>query len=129
MFQLILAARRLYLNSGGFNESQLKQSLLLKTELNRRLLRAYTKYADNSEVISLMGSLQSYTASLAALGLTDHQLVSITATHNHFPILFLLPKLTYRTLKLIVLAVFTFPGFVLFAPIFMVTSRVSKLKT
>lgn len=129
MSQLILTARRLYLDAGGVNESQLNQSLLLKTELNRRLLSGYTKYSDNAEVISLMESLRSYTGSLAALGLTDHQLLLMTTKHAHLPILFLLLKLTYRALKLIVLAIFTLPGLLLFAPIFIVTSHVSKRKT
>jgi glycerol-3-phosphate O-acyltransferase/dihydroxyacetone phosphate acyltransferase len=127
--QLIHTARRLYLNSEYVDESQSNRSLLLKTELNRRLLKGYTQYSDNAEVISLMGSLRSYTASLAALGLTDRQLLSMTAKHAHFSILFLLPKLTYRALKLTVLTIFTLPGLLLFAPIFVVTSRVSKRKT
>ena len=107
--------------------------------------------------------------SLAALGLADHQLLSITTKHTHFPILFLLPKLMYRILKITFLAIITLPGrywrripiafwkfsgdalktmpqfsrsnlyraiadsavtagLILFAPIFIITSRISKRK-
>lgn len=121
--------RRLYLTPLGGNDNRSRRALLLKTELNRRLLEGYTTYSGNVEVVSLMGSLRSYSASLAAFGLSDHQLLSITTKHTHFPIIFLLPKLIYRALKLVILAILTLPGLVLFAPIFVVTSRVSKRKT
>jgi glycerol-3-phosphate O-acyltransferase / dihydroxyacetone phosphate acyltransferase len=127
---MIKTARRLYLTDlNQYINKHSSRALLLKTELNRRLLKGYTEYADNAEVSFLMGSLRSYSASLTALGLTDRQLLSTTTKHTHFPILFLLPKLIYRALKFIILAILTLPGLVLFTPIFMVTSRVSNLKT
>lgn len=127
--QLIHAARRLYLTRTLYNDSTLKISLANATELNRRLSKGYTTYAKTPEMLSFTKQLKSYTASLQALGLKDHQLLSTTSKHNRFPMFFLLPKLLYRVSKLTVLASVTLPGLVLFAPVFILTRRMSHKKT
>lgn len=127
--QLIYAARRLYLTRAPYNDSTLKISLANATELNRRLSKGYATYSQTPEMLSFTKQLKSYTASLQALGLKDHQLLSTASKHNYFPMFFLLPKLLYRMLKLAVLALVTLPGLVLFAPVFMLTRRMSHKKT
>ncbi|KAH6677125.1 hypothetical protein B0J14DRAFT_336110 [Halenospora varia] len=127
--QLIHAARRLYLPRLPHNDSKTKISLANTTELNRRLMKGFLTYSDTPEVISLIRDLKSYTTSLRALGIKDHQLISTAPRHNHFPLFFLLPKLLYRLGKLIVLAALTLPGLFLFAPVFILTRRISKRKT
>jgi hypothetical protein len=67
-----------------------------------------------------MRALRSYTTYLAALGLIDHQLLSLTTRKIHFPIIFLLAELIYRATKLVTLGVCTLAGSVLLAPIFVV---------
>lgn len=68
-------------------------------------------------------------ASLKALNLKDHQLLSTTSHHQHFPMLFRLPTLLYRLLKFGVLAILTLPGLLLFTPIFILTAHLSRRKT
>jgi glycerol-3-phosphate O-acyltransferase/dihydroxyacetone phosphate acyltransferase len=128
VFQLIQIARRLYLTGLTGNDESSSQALLFKTKLNKRLLLGYTKHSSNADVISIKRKLRSYVASLAALGLTDNQLTSITTDHTHFPVLFLLPRLLYRTSKFVILAILTLPGLTLFTPIFLITSRISRRK-
>ncbi|KAE9370553.1 hypothetical protein N431DRAFT_426908 [Stipitochalara longipes BDJ] len=125
---LIQTARRLYLTDLAGNDESSNQALLFKTELNKKLLIGYTKHSSSAEIISLMENLRSYAVSLAAVGLTDHQLTSIATNHTHFPVLFLLPRLLYRAFKFGILAILTLPGLALFTPVFMVTSRISRQK-
>jgi glycerol-3-phosphate O-acyltransferase / dihydroxyacetone phosphate acyltransferase len=79
--------------------------------------------------MSLTKNLKSYRASLRNLQLTDHQLLATTSDHTHFPSVFLLPKLLYRLLKLVILSILTIPGLLLFSPVFLLTSYMSKRKT
>jgi glycerol-3-phosphate O-acyltransferase/dihydroxyacetone phosphate acyltransferase len=80
-------------------------------------------------MMSFTKELKSYTTSLAALGLKDHQLLMTESKHNHFPMFFLLTKLLYRLIKFSILAFLTLPGLVLFAPVFILTRRMSHKKT
>jgi len=80
-------------------------------------------------MITFAKQLKSYTASLQALGLKDHQLLSTTPRHHHFAAVFLLAKLMYRLLKLFLLAILSLPGLVLFAPVFIITRRISHKRT
>lgn len=78
---------------------------------------------------SLTKNLKAYRASLRALQLTDYQLLTSSSDHTHFPLFFLLPKLLYRLLKLVILSMLTLPGLLLFSPVFLLTSYMSKRKT
>ncbi|KUJ06366.1 uncharacterized protein LY89DRAFT_743846 [Mollisia scopiformis] len=126
---LIHAARRLYLTNTTYSDEKKRISLAHSTELNRRLVKGYTTYSQTPEMKSLIKDLKSYMASLKALNLKDHQLLSTSSHHKHFPMLFRLPTLLYRLLKLGVLGVLTLPGLLLFAPIFILTPHLSRRKT
>ncbi|KAF8861603.1 hypothetical protein BDZ45DRAFT_249272 [Acephala macrosclerotiorum] len=126
---LVHAARRLYLTNTPHSAEKKRISLARSTELNRRLVKGYTTYSQTPEMKSLIKDIKSYMASLKALNLKDHQLLSTTSNHKHFPMLFRLPTLLYRLLKLGVLAVLTLPGLLLFAPIFILTAHLSRRKT
>ncbi|KAH9211251.1 hypothetical protein DL95DRAFT_369817 [Leptodontidium sp. 2 PMI_412] len=126
---LIHAARRLYLTKTPFDEKTQRLSLAHSTELNRRLSKGYTTYSQMPEIMSLKKDLQRYVDCLGILGLKDHQLLSIAIRNTHLPPLFLLPTLLYRLGKLVILFFLTLPGLVLFAPIFILTSHMSRRKT
>ncbi|KAH8661689.1 hypothetical protein BGZ60DRAFT_90982 [Tricladium varicosporioides] len=127
--QLVHTARRLYLTKLFHNDSKPKVSLANMTELNRRLMKGFLTYSSNPEMGLLARNLRSYSTSLHALGIKDHQLLSTTSRHNHFPLFFLLPMFIYRFFKLIVLATLTLPGLFLFAPVFILTRHISRRKT
>jgi glycerol-3-phosphate O-acyltransferase/dihydroxyacetone phosphate acyltransferase len=78
---------------------------------------------------TLTQNIKSYRNSLRNLQLTDHQLLVTKSNHTHFPLAFLFPKLLYRLLKLIILSILTLPGLLLFSPVFLLTSYISKVKT
>lgn len=78
---------------------------------------------------SLRKDLQRYIDCLRILGLKDHQLLSIATRTTHLPTLFLLPTLLYRVGKIVILFFLTLPGLVLFAPVFILTSHMSRKKT
>jgi glycerol-3-phosphate O-acyltransferase/dihydroxyacetone phosphate acyltransferase len=80
-------------------------------------------------MISFTSKLKAYNGSLKALGLKDHQLLSTERGNNYFPVAFLLVRLCSRLSKLILLTTLTLPGLILFAPIFIFTSRMSRKKT
>jgi glycerol-3-phosphate O-acyltransferase/dihydroxyacetone phosphate acyltransferase len=98
-------------------------------EINRRLLKGYTTYSSTPEMNHLITRLKKYIESLRALGLKDQQLLSTASIHTHFSTLFLLPKLLYRFFKLAILTFLTLPGLLLFSPVFILTSYISKRKT
>lgn len=129
MHQLIHAARRHYLTKKALNEKMPRLSLAHSTELNRRLSKGYTTYSQTPEMISLRDNLQRYIDCLQILGLKDHQLLSMSDRDTHVPALFLLPTLLYRLAKLVFMLILTLPGLVLFAPIFVLTSHMSRRKT
>lgn len=125
--QLVHAARRLYLTGTDSDiDEKKRKSLAHSAELNRRLVKGYTTYSQTPEMKLLIKDLKSYTASLKALNLKDQQLLS---TFSHHKVLFRLPTLLYRLLKLGVLAILTLPGLLLFAPIFILTAHLSRRKT
>ena len=92
-------------------------------------MKGYTLYSQTPEMVSLRIDLQSYIDCLRILGLKDHQLLSLSYRATHFPAIFLLPTLLYRFGKLTVLFLLTLPGLLLFAPIFVLTSHMSRKKT
>ncbi|RDW73544.1 hypothetical protein BP6252_07451 [Coleophoma cylindrospora] len=126
---LIHIARHLYLNGMSHHCSNAKPSLASTTELNRRLLKGYNNYSHTPEMMLLTKNLKAYRASLRKFQLTDRQLLATTSNHTHFPLVFLLPKLLYRLLKLVILSILTLPGLLLFSPVFLLTSYISRRKT
>ncbi|KAH9981362.1 glycerol-3-phosphate O-acyltransferase [Lactifluus volemus] len=114
---LIQAARRLYQPPG--------QHLTLGqvVELNKRFLLAYSCFKDKPRVQALREKVLKYNRLLRDLGLRDHQVPRAqTVSWKTFG-LFL-----YRICLLLVWTVFSLPGVVLHAPIFITASIVSKIK-
>ncbi|KAK9241310.1 hypothetical protein V1525DRAFT_334985 [Lipomyces kononenkoae] len=114
---VIQAARRLY------KPAHKKIPLSLVIEMNRRLVIGYTHYKDDPRIIHLREAVANYNKQLRHLGILDHQVEYAT-----FPILEILGKLVYRSLKLFVLSLGALPGVILFAPVFIATKKISKVK-
>lgn len=113
---LVQAARRLYKPKGK------KIPLPMVVELNRRLVKGYTKYKDDPRMVHLKKSVNDYNTQLRLVNLRDHQVE--WAKFSIFKVVF---TLLYRSGKLGLLAVGTLPGLILFAPVF-VASKVISIK-
>jgi glycerol-3-phosphate O-acyltransferase/dihydroxyacetone phosphate acyltransferase len=116
--QVIQAARRLY-SYGRFK----RPPLPVVVEMNRNLLIGYNKFKDDSRIVHLKNSVLEYNRKLRTFGLKDHQLE--TATDNKIKTLFLLIN---RIAQLLFYSVLSLPGTILFSPIFIVCSVISKKK-
>ena len=116
--QLIQAVRRLYKPKGK------KLPLPKIVELNRRLVKGYVHYRDDSRIVNLKKSVNSYNKQLWLLGVRDHQV-----DYAKFSVAKVVFTLLYRLGKLAVMSVFTLPGLVLFAPIFVASKIISIRKS
>ncbi|TGZ85192.1 hypothetical protein EX30DRAFT_326178 [Ascodesmis nigricans] len=114
---LIQAARRLY------KPAHKKTPLSAVVELNRRLVIGYTHFKDDPRIVQLRQSVSDYNRALRHLGLRDHQV-----EYAKFSIHMVLFTLFYRVIKLVVIAAFAFPGFLLFSPVFVATKIISRKK-
>ena len=119
---VIQAARRLY------NPTGKKLPLPLVVELNRRLVKGYTKYRDEPEIVKLKQSVIDYNQRLRHLGIPDHHVESWGDNVRH-PRWLVFFTLLYRVGKLMVLVVATLPGLALFWPVFVVTKLYSMKKS
>ncbi|KAL8838236.1 MAG: hypothetical protein Q9176_005165 [Flavoplaca citrina] len=115
---LIQAARRLY------NPTGKKLPLPMVVELNRRLVKGYTHYKDDSRIVNLKKSVNEYNKQLWLLGVRDHQV-----EYARFSIPKVVFTLIYRLGKLSIMAIGTLPGLVLFAPVFIATKIISIKKS
>ncbi|KAL8900746.1 MAG: hypothetical protein Q9192_000905 [Flavoplaca navasiana] len=115
---LIQAARRLY------NPTGKKLPLPMVVELNRRLVKGYTHYKDDSRILNLKKSVNEYNKQLWLLGVRDHQV-----EYARFSIPKVVFTLIYRLGKLSIMAIGTLPGLILFAPVFIATKIISIKKS
>ncbi|KAF2812271.1 uncharacterized protein BDZ99DRAFT_507603 [Mytilinidion resinicola] len=113
---LMQAVRRLYQPKGK------KLPLPLVVELNRRLVKGYTRYKDDPRIISLKKSVLAYNQRLMMLNIRDHQVDY--AKYSVFKSIF---TLIYRLGKLAALSIVVIPGTILFAPVF-VTGKIFSIK-
>lgn len=118
---LVQAARRLY------NPTGKKLPLPLVVELNRRLVKGYTKYKDEPKIVELKHDVHDYNTNLKALGVKDHQLEWGNPLKR--PWWLILGTLLYRLGELIVLGIGTLPGLALFWPVFVTTKIISVKKS
>lgn len=118
---LVQAARRLY------NPTGKKLPLPLVVELNRRLVKGYTQYRDDSRIVELKKGVGDYNRGLRSLGLRDHQVE--WGNFNTRPWYIILGTLIYRLGKLIILAIGTLPGLAMFWPVFVTTKIISVKKS
>ncbi|KAI9888548.1 MAG: hypothetical protein M1814_006818 [Vezdaea aestivalis] len=116
---LIQAVRRLYKPVGSR-----KLTLTEVVELNRRLVKGYSHYKDDSRLVELKKSVLSYNKKLRLLGVRDHQV-----EYAKFSTAKVVFTLIYRLLKLAVMALVTLPGLVLFGPVFIATKIISIKKS
>jgi glycerol-3-phosphate O-acyltransferase/dihydroxyacetone phosphate acyltransferase len=91
-------------------------------ELNRRLVKGYTHYKDDPRITNLKQSVSDYNKELWRLGVRDHQV-----EYAKFSTLTVVFTLLYRFAKLVIMAMGTLPGLVLFAPVF-VASKIISIK-
>lgn len=117
---LAQAARRLY------NPHGKKLPLPVVVELNRRLIKGYTKYQDDPRVVSLKKDVLDYNRRLRALHIADHQVEWGNARER--PWIYIFAVLVYRLAELIVLFLGTLPGLAMFWPVFVVTKIYSHKK-
>jgi glycerol-3-phosphate O-acyltransferase/dihydroxyacetone phosphate acyltransferase len=131
--QLIQAARRLYQPPGQH------LSLGQVVELNRRFLLAYSHFKDEPRIQALRKKVLKYNRLLRDLGLRDHQVWLLHQCFIDSQDFNQVPRaqkaswktfglLVYRIILLSVWTVFSLPGVVLHAPIFVTASIVSKIK-
>ena len=116
----IQAARRLY------QPDNHRFSLPLVVEINRRLLVGYKKYKDDSRIINIKEMVHKYNEELYSMGLKDHQVHDLKT--SFLGVLQSLVTLVTRVARLSLLFTMSIPGVILFTPIFVLASRVSKKK-
>jgi len=92
-------------------------------ELNRRLVKGYTRYKDDPRIIRLKKSVLDYNKRLLALNIRDHQV-----EYAKLPLIKVLATLIYRLTKLCLLSIGTLPGLVLFSPVFIAGKLISIKK-
>lgn len=115
----IQAARRLYLSAD-------RESIPLPVvvEMNRRLLNGYQKFSDKEDIRQLKDAVGAYNKKLMQLGIHDHQVESLTRSNRFY----VLVRFLTRLLTVVVFFCLALPGIVMFGPIFIVGSRISKSK-
>ena len=115
---LIQAARRLY------NPTGKKLPLPMIVELNRRLVKGYTKYKDDPRIVDLKQHVLDYNKQLRLLGVRDHQV-----EYAKFSIFKVVSTLIIRTGRLLLMSSGTIPGLVLFSPVFIASKLISIKKS
>lgn len=115
----VQAARRLY-----FSADRELMPLPVVVEMNRRLLHGYQKYADQEDVQELKDAVGKYNTKLMQLGIQDHQVESLTRSNR----LSVMARFFSRLFTVIVFFGLALPGIILFGPIFLVGSKISKQK-
>lgn len=91
-------------------------------ELNRRLVKGYTKYKDDPRIVSLKRSVLKYNKRLEQMNIRDHQVEYAKLSRPRVII-----TLFYRLAKLVALAAAVLPGLILFAPVF-ITGKIISVK-
>ncbi|KAF1991889.1 putative glycerol-3-phosphate O-acyltransferase [Aulographum hederae CBS 113979] len=114
---MIQAVRRLYKPKGK------KLPLPMVVELNRRLVKGYTRYKDDERIIKLKKAVIEYNKELLALNIRDHQV-----EYAQLPLYKVIAYLLFRIGKILLLTAGVLPGLVMFAPVFIVGKRISILK-
>lgn len=118
MLQVVQAVRRLYSN-GRFD----RPPLPVVVEINRNLLTGYNKFRDHPRIQHLKNSVLAYNSKLKTFGLRDHQVE--TATNKRIRNFALLVRSIF---SLLFYSILSLPGTILFSPIFIACSVISKKK-
>ena len=115
--QVIQAVRRLY------KPIHRKLPLPMVMELNRRLVTAYAQFKDDPRIIKLRENVTAYNSTLRIMNIRDHQV-----EYAKFSLPLVMWLLTYRSWKLVLLAIGALPGFFMFAPVFIAAKIISVKK-
>ncbi|KAL3422323.1 acyltransferase [Phlyctema vagabunda] len=118
--QLIQASRRLYMSPNK------KRPLAHVIEFNRRLLQGYSRYQDDERVVRVKKEVLDYNRRLRALGIKDHQVEWGDVKQRPWWLILLI--LLSRTSGLVLLAIGTLPGLLLFWPVFVTAKIISVQK-
>lgn len=116
---VIQAARRLYTS---VNREHIPLPLVV--EMNRRLMKGYQKYSNREDVKQLKENVYHYNKTLMAMSLHDHQVEDLTEL-NRLIVFFRFAKRLSTVLFFLLLSL---PGVFMFAPVFIVSRRISKKK-
>lgn len=117
---VIQATRRLY------KPLRMKLPLAVVIELNRNLLKGYTRFRDEPKVVHLKKAVSDYNDRLKALGIRDHQVEWGDVEQRPWWVVFGI--LLLRIGEFLALAVGTLPSIALFWPVFVITKIVSLKK-
>lgn len=93
-------------------------------ELNRRLVKGYTRYKDDPRIVNLKKSVLAYNKNLMMLNVRDHQV-----EYAKFSWFKVIVTLLYRIDKLMLLVGGTLPGLILFSPVFIAGKLISIKKS
>ena len=93
-------------------------------ELNRRLVKGYTKYKDDPRILNLKKSVLAYNKQLLQLNIRDHQV-----EYAKLSVIKIFLTLLWRVGKLFVLSAGVLPGLILFAPVFIAGKIISIRKS
>ncbi|ODV79736.1 uncharacterized protein CANTADRAFT_5453 [Suhomyces tanzawaensis NRRL Y-17324] len=115
----VQAARRLYTS-----HSRSTIPLPMVVELNRRLVKGYTLYAEDPDVKELKTMVSQYDRELTRLGIRDHQVESLDRA-NRLKVFILF---TERLFKFGLFMGLSLPGIFLFSPVFITARRISRKK-
>ncbi|CAK9435660.1 uncharacterized protein LODBEIA_P03870 [Lodderomyces beijingensis] len=116
---VLQAARRLYTSGNRQNIP-----LPMVIEMNRRLIKGYENHKDKPDVKELKEAVLEYNKKLRSLDLRDHQVESlVTSDRLHTVVTFL-----SRFFKFCLFMGLSTPGIVMFSPIFIISSKISKKK-
>lgn len=116
---VLQAARRLY--TSGQRENI---PIPLVVEMDRRLVKGYTKYADEPDIIELKEAITKYNKLLHDYGLHDHQVESLNSLNRLSTAVRFLEVL----LKCAIFTSLSLPGAVLFSPVFITAHYISRKK-
>lgn len=116
---VIQAARRLYTS---VNREHIPLPLVV--EMNRRLMKGYQKYSHRPDVKHLRDNVFQYNKMLMAMSLHDHQVEDLTSS-NRWVVFY---RFVVRVSTVAFFLLLSLPGVFMFAPVFIVSRRISKTK-
>lgn len=116
---VIQAARRLYTAA---NREHIPLPLVV--EMNRRLMKGYQKYKHRPDVAQLRDNVYHYNKMLMAMSLHDHQVEDLTSS-NRWVVFY---RFAVRAFRVFFFLLLSLPGVFMFAPVFIVSRRISKEK-
>ncbi|AAS54791.2 AGR301Cp [Eremothecium gossypii ATCC 10895] len=122
ILMLVQATRRLYQAAWGNK----RVPLAAVVEMNRKLSIGYTKHKEHPRIKHLMLAIRDYDAQLYSLGLKDHQ-VDELRNPNEKAVYIIFLFLT-RLFHVLVFALLSLPGALLFSPIFITCHFYSQKK-